>query len=129
MKPVDQNAFGPEKGNCFSACVASILELPIDDVPQFMTSENWWHGFARWCARQGYLALVDYRVPDEPATLGYSILGGESPRHPGSGHAVVALDGVMVHDPHPDRTGLVGEPWHNITLECIHISSPAKEEA
>ena len=32
MKPVDQTSFGFPGGNCFSACVASILELPIDDV-------------------------------------------------------------------------------------------------
>jgi len=37
MKPVDQTAFGPSKGNCLSASIASLLELPIEDVPLFTT--------------------------------------------------------------------------------------------
>lgn len=36
MKPIDQTTFGVPGGNCFSACVASLLELSIDDVPYFM---------------------------------------------------------------------------------------------
>jgi hypothetical protein len=42
MKSVDQTTFGPN-GNCFSACVASLLELPIDAVPFFMSAGDGWY--------------------------------------------------------------------------------------
>jgi hypothetical protein len=32
MKPVFQTRYDPPNGNCMAACVASILELPLDDV-------------------------------------------------------------------------------------------------
>lgn len=31
MKPVDQTIFGKPGGNCLAACIATILELPLDD--------------------------------------------------------------------------------------------------
>jgi multidrug efflux pump subunit AcrB len=37
---------------------------------------------------------------------GYSIAGGPSLRFAGRMHACVALDGIVVHDPHPSREGL-----------------------
>lgn len=33
MKPVDQTTFGAPHGNCLMACVASILEVPLDSLP------------------------------------------------------------------------------------------------
>jgi len=33
----------PEKqGNCFAACIASILELPLDRAPHYVMHEDWW---------------------------------------------------------------------------------------
>ena len=104
MKPVDQDRFGAGTGNCFSACVASILELPLSEVPFFMSPEDWWPPFVEWCAARGWEAAFHYGTEYKP--LGYSIAGGLSPRFEGCGHACVALDGNVVHDPHPDRLGL-----------------------
>jgi hypothetical protein len=39
MKPVYQTTFGKGIGNCFTACVASIIEYPIEDVPNWMTDD------------------------------------------------------------------------------------------
>lgn len=39
MKPVKQTILRPPSGNCHAACLASILELPIDAVPQ-ITGED-----------------------------------------------------------------------------------------
>jgi hypothetical protein len=48
--------------------------------------------------------------PEYPpiAPPGYHIACGKSPRLKHQ-HAVVALDGKIVHDPHPTRAGLDGE--------------------
>lgn len=112
MTPVDQTTFGAE-GNCFSACVASVLDLPIADVPRF-TGDGWWLRFVAWCAERDLMPIFipvghDVLTPGR-APAGYSMVGGPclrdgalSPRL----HECVALDGKIVHDPNPCRAGLL----------------------
>lgn len=126
MRPVDQTKFGPVEGNCFSACVASILEISIDDVPQFMVGV-WLDNLRDWCAARGLRATYwpsrGWAEANGEKFLGvptgYSIMTGESPRHPGVFHSVVALDGAMVHDPNPSRAGVLHDvDCHDfVTLE------------
>ena len=101
MIPVDQTRYGDPGGNCFSACVASLLELPIDDVPYFM--HDWPAAFDAWLEARG---LCQVSVPYDPSMgvpPGFYILGGQCPR---GSHAVVARGPDIVHDPHPSRVGL-----------------------
>ena len=101
MSPVDQTTYGPTHGNCISACLASILEVPIETVPSFVDT-YWWERFVGWLAAQGLAATsVEGTIPP-----GYAIAFGPSTRLADRGHACVALDGVIVHDPHPSREGL-----------------------
>lgn len=101
MRPVDQTTYGVNDGNCFSACVASILEIPIDEVPRF-------HGpsvdFLQWLAPQG-LSATHYKSGNY-VPPGFAIAAGPSLRFAGRLHACVAYDGAIVHDPHPSREGL-----------------------
>lgn len=103
MKPVDQTTFGHPGGNCFSACIASLLDLPIADVPYFMDVEDWVAKLARWLDRFGFYP-VTFKVSPEWHPQGFYILGGESSR---GSHAVIARGLNIVHDPHPSRKGLV----------------------
>jgi hypothetical protein len=109
MKPVDQTTFGPRDGNCFSACIASILELPISEVPWFMGGQDdrWMErNLLPWLAPRGLYAICfGLRGPDDWVPPGYYIVGGESARG-GCLHSVVALAGKTVHDPHPSRAGV-----------------------
>jgi hypothetical protein len=125
MIPVDQDRFGPIEGNCFSACVASILDLNLVDVPRFMDDgERWLNTFFRWLAERGlqpdYYGHPDWcaaeSAPSRDIPKGYSIMSGWSPRHENTLHSVVARDGVMVHDPHPSRAGLNGGAQDFITI-------------
>lgn len=109
MKPVDQTTFGVPGGNCFSACVASLLELEVEEVPYFMGEPDWFFAFNRWLRPRGLYAMnfeghperFQGFVPDDARC----ILGGRSPRGP---HAVVGtMSGVTLHDPHPSRDGLL----------------------
>jgi len=124
MKPVDQTDLTSTHGNCLSACVASILELSLADVPWFsLAGEQWWDVLAAWVRTRGL--GVTYYVPlgEMHAPRGYSIVGGASPRFPGATHACVAYDGNVVHDPHPSRVGLT-----NIKdFIVIHGPSPAND--
>ncbi len=114
MLAVDQTTYGADDGNCFSACVASILEMPIEEVPRFV---NLTPDFLTWLAGLGLSASLyehtDYVPP------GYSIAAGPSLRFPGKLHACVAFDGAVVHDPHFSREGL---PFGIVDYVVIHGS-------
>ena len=104
MVPVTQTIFGAPNGNCYAACLASILELPIKDVPNANGNID---SVNRFLATRG-LGVV--RIPYSESAWktirrgAWCILFGVSPRE--LLHAVVGKDGVMVHDPHPSRAGL-----------------------
>lgn len=101
MKPVMQTVFG-ENGNCMQACIASLLELPLEEVPHFPI-----HG--QFLALERYLRQFDIQPVGFPvATIRpygvYYIGTGMSKR--GRRHAVVCKNLLVVHDPHPDDTGI-----------------------
>lgn len=52
MVPVAQSRFGGHAGgNCLAACVASLLDLSINDVPDFgTTGAYWFRELVDWCA-------------------------------------------------------------------------------
>ena len=124
MKPVDQTRFGYPKSNCFAACVASLLEISIEDVPDLGDwNGDWTRPLNRWLAGRG-LGYVEFDTSEKtpyyrlPRKL-YAILSGRSPRHLKTvedkpvHHSVIGLvdDGWhfnIVHDPHPSRDGLEG---------------------
>lgn len=110
-------------GDCFRACVASILELDPVSVPHFLFdgSQQAWKGRAnKFLASHGLGLLVllvnEYveEVLDEWPDA-FHILSGRSPRHPDFYHAVVARNGRVIHDPHPSRAGILAPtdeyPW------------------
>jgi hypothetical protein len=56
MKPVDQTKFGRLAGNCMQACIASILEIPIEeafDSSPYGPGKEWWNPFQEWCEDHG----------------------------------------------------------------------------
>lgn len=120
MKPVDQTTFGFPGGNCFSACVASLLGLNIEDVPYFMgwteeEGKDWYERFAKWLALRGFYPINLRARAEEWAPQGFYILNAGSPRGDFS-HSVVARGKEIVHDPHPSRSGLVRLETSEVTL-------------
>lgn len=112
MIPVTQTKTG-DRGNCLSACVASLLEIPIEWVPDFTRELS---GpvtpqpvkLNAWLATVGLEAVyctTDVMHPAHACPDGYYILTGWSPR--GRPHVVVGLGKSIAHDPHPSRAGLV----------------------
>lgn len=110
MKPVDQTVFTVPGGNCFSACVASLLEIPIDAVPYFMGDkppgepEDWFGRLLDWLRPRGYWA-IPLPVGNGWKPEGLCILSGKSPRGDYD-HCVIARGLDVVHDPHPSRAGI-----------------------
>lgn len=109
MKPVHQTNFDPKIGNCMAACIASILELPIEIMPNFHNDDEahdntWYIDWQRWLEPYN-IQLLTFQAGGDWDPTGYSILAGQSPRGEWN-HAVVALNGKVVHDPHPANTGV-----------------------
>jgi len=105
-----QTIFGNKKGNCFAACFASIFEIPLEEIPNFVdVKESWWKGVVDWCAEHGVFPFpVDVEQSKKSGwglPPGYTILSGKSPRGDWL-HSVVARGGTVVHDPHPSCAGL-----------------------
>lgn len=117
MKPIkqtvltDRDANPPVIGNCFQACVASLLELPICEVPHFCDCNSWPMNFHRWLEARG-LTSVQFSQQDldgRSGFWGYHIIAGPSPRH--GRHGVIGYNGEIVFDPHPSNEGLLPGDW------------------
>lgn len=133
MRPVDQTIMqDPERGilgNCYQACLASVLGIPLDTVPHFVALHGpeqlgagpiWWAEARRWIRREHDRDLAMFDItPEHPTPC--SMYAGEpadwqafgigsvpSPRGPFEHAVVVNLDGDVVHDPHPSRASMGG---------------------
>jgi hypothetical protein len=84
------------------ACIASLLEVALDDVPDFGTQAGQWLRFDRFMERRG-IRPMEVTATKTPYSA-YYLLSGVSPR--GVRHVCIALNGDMVHDPHPSGAGL-----------------------
>lgn len=54
MTPVFQTIFDQNQGNCMQACVASIFDLKLEDVPNFINYRDWKSEFCDFFHRKGY---------------------------------------------------------------------------
>lgn len=157
MIPVTQDEFYPG-GNCLEACVASILEVPLDALRDYYR-HRWAYAEAiksesraayrhleakqREERRLGF-TLVRVTPPsdldgagaeDSPIAfrpigavpLGYTIASGPGPRLKPDGrpiyHSVIALDGEVVHDPHPSGAGLVAVEFFELVVPIVPAGS------
>ena len=136
MLPVTQtilaNDPSGERGNCFAASIASILELPLVEVPNFCNWDDWRWRTNRWLAPRG-LTYLDVALPGDARDLlvkfwGYHVISGDGPR--GHRHSVVGLKGAVFWDPHPSRAGLLGGPddWEYGLLAKTFLN-PSEERA
>jgi hypothetical protein len=123
--PVRQTRFGAPAGNCFAACIASILELPLSDLPDpdLADKDAWWLTWISWL-RERNLTLYVWEVnPDADIPHGYSILATRPPGLPaGYGHAVVAFDGHVVWNPNPG----IGDIGQLVEWQALGVIDPAR---
>lgn len=101
MKPVYQTIFGKPDGNCFAACIASILEMDLEEVPNFCKGDNprWMFDLNEWLHQFGLGALTVSFHDEIPLTMGWCCVGGYGGPE-GVMHEVVMKDMKMVHNPH-----------------------------
>ena len=122
MIPVIQTKLhieGEQTGNCMRAAFASILEIEIDDIPEFeeMSDKEWFPKLFNWLESIGFYLL---QWDEEIYLPVFFIANGMSPR--GVSHSVVYFEKKMVHDPHPSGLGI-----NTITSVWVLLPiSPAK---
>jgi hypothetical protein len=115
VRAVVQTRTGYPWGNCVRASWASLLGVPIEEVPDFSPGvlgedANQLEAERDWLRGMGYdLVVVSARGdrPNVPPGVCH-LMSGLSPR--GFGHRVVGRGGKMVWDPHPSQAGLT-ELW------------------
>jgi hypothetical protein len=108
FKPTLQTKFD-EEGNCLSACIATLFDVAIDDVPVFADYEyRWVEKMSEWmCDRFGkYAVLIRFPEVEECRLFNGShvIACIKSPNPLVERHAVIAKDGRILFDP---MTGFV----------------------
>ena len=122
MTPQDQEFIHTPEigqyGDCQRAVIASLLNLPISEVPHFngIAKEDplvFWEALQSFCKSHGYVYLT---VPARSVFAFYGLdedvyheISGPSPRGNGITHAVVGKGGHVVFDPHPSKAGLAGD--------------------
>jgi hypothetical protein len=137
MKPVMQTKRGgpqappAERGDCWDACLASILEVPITAVPVPHSDDpehHWWDESQRALRPHGY-----YAVSANPAIWpdGYWIaavpsLNLKKPDGSPVPHVVVMLGGEVAHDPCLGDRYPVGTPIEDLEMLDAFVLVPVE---
>ena len=119
MKKVYQTIIDPENGNCMEACIASLLEINLSDVPTFNKEGHKWYDDC-----QKFLARYDLQIlcfnanedMDLELLLGYYIVAVKSPNFKEAGHVVIMKKGIVIHDPNPN-----GKPVDLSAIDSIEV--------
>ena len=117
MTPVSQTRTGPQVGNCHEAAVASILGLPLDEVPDFGQQPDPEATYVKFVRGLGFIVLkppveIGQQLDCYYLAFGPSIVSGNP-------HVVVYRAGKLVHDPHPGRNGLSA-------VKSVHVLVPVE---
>jgi len=115
MIPVQQTIFDDTYGDCFRACVASIFEFPIEEMPNFWEQtqdvSEFWKLNNEWLVKNKGVKCVSFQLSMDDMHVIEDLLCvacAKSPRGD-MDHAVVWNNG-LIHDPHPSNAGLAEEP-------------------
>lgn len=116
MTPVKQTKLyapdGIHNGNCYAACLASLLDLPLWMVPPFeemFGRGDWFSRTGEWLGRMFRLRIVRSQGHDPAALPEFYIANGPAER--GVHHSVIYRAGELAHDPHFSGGGLLNVEW------------------
>lgn len=130
--------------DCFRTCLACLLEMNPLNVPDFYEEfpledqesvDKWYNAYQDFCATQGFKivnlhvttpdgvpGILEWMGNNNPDT--YYILSGNTEASSTVGHSVIALGGMIAHDPYPGGLRLTG-PLHHGAFE-IEFLIPLK---
>jgi len=113
MKKLNQTKYG-EEGNCFAACIASLFEVEIADIPFLAEYKNWdeylnvlnsilRNKFEVILLHGEFKGWADYLK--ENYIDSYYIVSGDSNK--GLEHAVIYKNGELFHNPNNLGTEII----------------------
>ena len=116
MTCVDQSKLyhpeGIHNGDCYAACLASLLDLPLWMVPPFeqmFGRGDWRMRTDLWLKRFFGLELARSDGHKWQELPEFYMANGPAAR--GVDHSTIYSRGALVHDPHPSKGGLVEVEW------------------
>lgn len=116
MLPVKQSCLysveGIGNGDCFPACLASLLDIPLWMVPPFhqmFGRNNWKDRVNEWLIKFFKVELVKVYNEEKIELPQFYIASGPSKR--GVYHSVIHSNGILVHDPHYSNDGIDSVAW------------------
>jgi len=117
------------QGNCLKAVIASILDLPMADVPEFGESKQWRKDLYEFLDQYGFWLEERYKSADSELYVPKHMTMVCGPSSRGCQHIVIYKKGVLFHDPHPSGEGVlqVQELWFLIPKDPA--SAKSKVEA
>lgn len=112
MKLVKQRTVNSQYGDCFAACLASLLELPIEVIPNDHSEE--WFTIQKIFLGQFGLSLTYHNAQSPIWDSSPWIASIMSQNYDGVTHAIIMQDGDVLFDPstkkrHKSGTNLLGE--------------------
>lgn len=122
MKEVLQTRFGRPGGNCYQAAMASLMNVSLEEMPDFCNigddARGWFSRVSNWCIERGLAAIyINLKTPPYPTLIeGLCILGVRLKHH--------AADDTMLHAV-VGRAKLVGDEWR---YNVVHDPHPEKPE-
>lgn len=107
--------------DCLRCCIATLLQIPYEDVPDLVDEPQWIIQLHKWAENRGY----DLSIQEDGNFLPeYSIAVGPSPRIQGKDHAVIINNKMKtVHDP-----ALAGGDIESINYVIVLTKTPYHSE-
>jgi len=112
MKFINQTIIDKNKGDCFRACVASLFDLEIIQVPHFILFNQWFPVYYHFLLSIGY----DYKgscnlnvntLKENESINGLFLCTVNSKTFENCKHSVIInLESIVVHDPNPNKKWL-----------------------
>lgn len=128
MTPVDQVIIDKGRGDCERACIASLLDLPLTAVPNFIEIPEWHRHLVRYyfmnsCGweHEGTIAADLFDPVKYPSMNGFYYASVPSKNFADTFHAVIlGEDGIITHDPSPHKQyqGVHMKDTGMLTFQC-----------
>ena len=104
MTPQKQVNLNFQEGDCLAACVASLLDLPLAEVPNFCAHDDWQKVYRDWLRARGLAEVTLKWDPEyirENLPLAFIIVAGPAPKRPSELHACIYRGVAPYFDPYP----------------------------
>lgn len=125
MTKVYQTKYGKDTGNCFAACLASVLDLPIESIPEeIQEDKDWYFRLMDFCKARDLAMMYASHPMGECMPFNMIGIGAFTVKDNGGVHAVVIStrlierDGAhlewgttVIHDPNQSPVPLEVDQW------------------